>query len=142
MIKVVYGSKGVGKTKYLVDDAHRFLDGCKGEIVFIDTGNKLITGRLKHEIRLVNIREFPVDGLCSFYGFISGMIAANFDIMAIYVDRLDIISEKNPDYKTFFEKIKLVSEQYNVRFVFSTGGLIKDIPDFITNIKIDPALNL
>lgn len=91
MIKVVFGSKGVGKTRYLVDDAHRFLNDCKGEIVFIETGYKLITG-LKHEIRLVNIRDFPVDGLCSFYGFISGMIAANFDIMAIYVDMLDAIS--------------------------------------------------
>jgi hypothetical protein len=107
MIKVVFGSKGVGKTRYLVDDAHRFLNDCKGEIVFIETGYKLITG-LKHEIRLVNIRDFPVDGLCSFYGFISGMIAANFDIMAIYVDMLDAISEKSPDYKTFFDKIKIV----------------------------------
>ena len=130
MIKVVFGSKGVGKTRYLVDDAHRFLNDCKGEIVFIETGYKLITG-LKHEIRLVNIRDFPVDGLCSFYGFISGMIAANFDIMAIYVDMLDAISEKSPDYKTFFDKIKIVSEQFNVSFVFSISGSVKDIPDYI-----------
>jgi len=138
MIKVVYGGKGVGKTKYLVEDAHRFLNDCKGEIVFIDTGNKLITG-LKHEIRLINVRDFPVDNLYSFYGFISGMIAANFDIMAVYVDRLDVISEKSPDYKTFFEKIKLVSDQFNVRFVFSAGGFINDLPGYVTSIKLGPA---
>ncbi|NLG88896.1 MAG: hypothetical protein GX494_06715 [Clostridiaceae bacterium] len=140
MIKVVHGGKGVGKTRYLVEDAHRFLNDCKGEIVYIDTGNKLITG-LKHEIRLVNIRDFPVDGLRSFYGFISGMIAANFDIVAIYVDRLDAVSEENPDYKTFFDKVKFLSEQYNVRFMFSMSGNAKDIPDYVTSIKLSPPVN-
>ncbi|HAA24593.1 MAG TPA: hypothetical protein DCE11_00530 [Ruminiclostridium sp.] len=141
MIKVVHGGKGVGKTRYLVDDAHSFLNDCKGEIVFIDTGNKLITG-LKHQIRLVNVRDFPVDNLYSFYGFISGMIAANFDIVAVYVDRLDAVLEKDPDYKTFFDKVKLLSEQFNIRFMFSVSGNIKDIPDYVTSIKISPAVNL
>jgi hypothetical protein len=44
---------------------------------------------------------------------------------------LDAISEKSPDYKTFFDKIKIVSEQFNVRFVFSISGSVKDIPDYI-----------
>jgi len=82
MIKVVYGTKGVGKTRYLIEDVHSIIDDCKGHIVFIDNSDELITA-LRHEIRFVNITEYPIDNLCSFYGFISGLVAANYDIMAI-----------------------------------------------------------
>lgn len=131
MIKVVFGTKGVGKTKYLIEDAHGIVDVCKGHIVFIDTSDELITS-LRHEIRFVNITEFQIDSLCSFYGFLSGLIAANYDIVALYIDRLDLIAEENPDYQKFFEKVKELHDKYNIRFVFSISGNIKDIPDFIT----------
>jgi len=131
LIKVVFGTKGVGKTKYLIEDAHRTVDTCNGHVVFIDTGNELITA-LRHEVRLVNIQEFNIDNLCSFYGFVSGLIAADYDIAALYTDRLDLISGKNPDYQEFFEKIKELHDRFNIRFVFSVSGNIKDIPDFIT----------
>ncbi|NLX78107.1 MAG: hypothetical protein GXZ01_12215 [Clostridiaceae bacterium] len=131
MIKVVYGTKGVGKTRYLIEDVHSIIDDCKGHIVFIDNSDELITA-LRHEIRFVNITEYPIDNLCSFYGFISGLVAANYDIMAIYVDRLDLIAEEKPDYQVFFEKIKQLHDRFNIRFVFSISGNIKDIPDFIT----------
>ena len=50
------------------------IDDCKGHIVFIDNSDELITA-LRHEIRFVNITEYPIDNLCSFYGFISGLVA-------------------------------------------------------------------
>jgi len=131
VIKVVFGTKGVGKTKYLIEDAHNIVDSCKGHVVFIDTGDELITA-LRHEIRLVNIKEYNIDNLCSFYGFLCGLMAANYDIVALYIDRLDLIAEKNPDYQEFFEKIKALHDRFNIRFVFSISGNIKDIPDFIT----------
>lgn len=131
MIKVVFGTKGVGKTKYLIEDAHNIVDSCKGHVVFVDTGDELITA-LRHEIRLVNIKEYNIDNLCSFYGFLCGLMAANYDIVALYIDRLDLIAEKNPDYQEFFEKIKALHDRFNIRFVFSISGNIKDIPDFIT----------
>lgn len=130
MIKVVFGTKGIGKTKYLIEDVHTIIKECKGDIVFIDTSNELITD-LRHEIRFVNISDFPIDNLCSFYGFISGLVAANYDIEALYVDRLDLIADKDNDYREFFEKIKELNKKFNIRFVFSISGNIKDIPDDI-----------
>lgn len=130
MIKVVFGTKGVGKTKYLIEDVHAFAKECKGDIVFIDTGNELITD-LRHEIRFVNISDFPIDNLCSFYGFISGLVAANYDIEALYVDRLDLVANKDTAYQMFFDKIKELNKKFNIRFVFSISGNIKDIPDDI-----------
>ena len=130
MIKVVYGTKGIGKTKYLIEDVHQIIDDCKGDIVFIDTGNELITG-LRHEIRLVNISDFPINNLCAFYGFLSGLIAANYDIMALYIDRLDLIAGIDQNYGEFFEKVKELHDKFNIRFVFSVSGSIKDIPNYV-----------
>lgn len=130
MIKVIFGTKGVGKTKYLIEDVHKVIDDCKGHIVFIDTGNELIT-ELRHEIRLININEFNINGLNVFYGFISGLVASNYDIVALYADRLDVIAGDNPQYEAFFERIKALSDKHNIRFVFSTSGNIKDIPDYV-----------
>ena len=87
MIKVLYGTKGVGKTRYLIEDVHSIIDDSKGTIVFIDTSDELVT-KLRHEVRFVNISDFPVNDSSSFYGFIGGLVAANYDIFAIYVDRL------------------------------------------------------
>jgi len=130
MIKVVYGTKGIGKTKYLIEDVHQIIDDCKGDIVFIDTGNEFITG-LRHEIRLVNISDFPINNLCAFYGFLSGLIAANYDIMALYIDRLDLIAGIDQNYGEFFEKIKELHDKFNIRFVFTVSGSIKDIPEYV-----------
>ena len=131
MIKVLYGTKGVGKTRYLIEDVHSIIDDSKGTIVFIDTSDELVT-KLRHEVRFVNISDFPVNDSSSFYGFIGGLVAANYDIVAIYVDRLDLIVGENPDYETFFEKIKEISNNFKIRFVFSISGNIKDIPHYVT----------
>ena len=32
MIKVVYGTKGVGKTRYLIEDVHSIIDDCKATL--------------------------------------------------------------------------------------------------------------
>lgn len=130
MIKVLYGTKGVGKTRYLVEDVHSIVKDSKGTIVFIDASDELVT-KLRHEVRFVNISDFPVHNSCSFYGFIGGLVAANYDIVAIYVDRLDLIVGENPDYENFFDKIKQINNSFNIRFVFSTSGNIKDIPDYV-----------
>jgi hypothetical protein len=129
MIKIVYGKQGVGKTRYLIEDAHSFFEVCKGDIVFIDTSDELITGRLRYEIRFVNITEFPINDLSSFFGFINGLIASNYDIMAIYVDRLDLIAGKDPDYSEFFGKLKKLKQKFDIRFVFSVSENIENIPE-------------
>ena len=130
MIKVIFGTKGVGKTKYLVRDVHQTIGDCKGHIVFVDIGNELVT-ELQHEIRFINISDFNINRLDVFYGFISGLIASNYDIVALYVDRLDTIAGIEPHYEVFFEEIKKLSDMFNIRFVFSTSGNIKDIPDYV-----------
>jgi hypothetical protein len=130
MIKVVYGNKGVGKTKYLVASANTLVKDCHGDVVFINRSNSLVTD-LKHEIRYVDITEFPVSTLNQLGAFICGMIAENYDINTIFVDGLAKYEGNTDEYPQFFEKMKLLSEKFNTRFIFSTSGDISSIPEFV-----------
>lgn len=131
MIKVVYGNKGIGKTKYLVADANAMLKECLGDIVFINNDNSLITD-LRHEIRYVNASDFPIINVNEMLAFMCGLIAEDYDIKAIYVDGLDKYFYKPGDSGDFFEKLRKISDKFDVRFVFSINGDISGIPDFVS----------
>lgn len=131
MIKVVYGNKGIGKTKYLLADVNAAMKDCKGDIVFIDTSNSLVTD-LPHEIRYINLGDFPVHSLCELVGFLCGVVAEDYDIVTIYLDGLEKIESGTPDYAAFFEKVKQIGAKFNTNFVFSTNGDVRGIPDDVT----------
>ncbi len=130
MIKVVYGNKGIGKTKYLIAGANALLDSCNGDIVFIIRGIDYISN-VKHPIRYVDISDFPISSLDQLLSFICGMIAQNYDIKTIYIDALSDFVMKEEQYDYFFEQLKLLSEKFDTQFVFSISGDISSIPEYV-----------
>jgi len=133
MIKVVYGNKGIGKTKYLIAGANALLDSCNGDIVFINRGIDYISN-VKHPIRYVDISDFPISSLDQLLSFICGMIAQNYDIKAIYIDALSDFITKEEHYDYFFEQLKLLSEKFDTQFVFSISGDISSIPEYVYKV--------
>lgn len=131
MIKVVYGNKGIGKTKYLVADANNMLNECLGDVVFINNDNSLITD-LRHEIRYVNASDFYISKINEMLAFMCGLIAEDYDIKAIFVDGLDKYFEKSVDSGDFFDKLRKIADKFEVRFVFSINGDISGIPDYVS----------
>ena len=130
MIKVVCGSKGIGKTKYLVSGANSMLEDCSGEIVFINHDNSLIHS-LKHPIRYVNTSDFPIKGINEISAFISGIIAENYDVKAIFMDGLDRHIKDQEETSQFFENIRILSVRFGIKFVFSMSGDISGTPDYV-----------
>ena len=61
MIRVIFGEKGAGKTKRIIDMANESIKTAKGSIVFIDDDNQYMF-ELKHSIRFVDASEFHIDG--------------------------------------------------------------------------------
>ena len=130
MIRAVYGEKGSGKTRALVEHANKMADQHYGCIAFIDSGNELIYD-LKHGIRLINISEFPVDSEERFIGFIYGMIAQNYDLKWILINRITHILKKDAkDLEGFFLKLKEISNKYGVEFDISVSGSKENMPNF------------
>lgn len=131
MIKVIYGPKGTGKTKILVDTANREAGHAKGTIVFIDYSTKLMYD-LKHEIRFVNTSDFSLLGWEGFLGFICGILSQNYDIQTIFIDGLNyIVKQKASELKPFFDNLQKIAGKHVPDFYITINGFEEDLPEFL-----------
>ncbi|MGE5613506.1 MAG: hypothetical protein ACM3XR_03785 [Bacillota bacterium] len=131
MIRVIYGPKGTGKTKTLVDAANDMVKHAKGTVVFIDNSKQLICS-LDHKIRFVNISDFPPMDGDVFFGFICGILSQNYDIEGIFIDRLNfIIKEKAGGLEAFFKKLEKLDSEASVSFFITMSGNAGEMPSFI-----------
>ena len=85
MIKLLVGKPGEGKTKELIAKANAALSVSKGSIVFIGESDESIL-ELNHEIRYVNISDYPISSSTEFLAFLYGLVSSNYDIEQIYID--------------------------------------------------------
>ncbi len=131
MIKVLYGPKGTGKTKALISSANSMVKEVKGAVVFIDDSTKLIYD-LKHEVRFVNMSEFPKLNNDGFFGFLCGILSQNYDIEGIFIDRLNFITnEKMQGFEAFFEKLGQLATKHNTEFFITFNGQADEMPAFL-----------
>lgn len=94
MIRLIYGKKGSGKSKKLLDMANVEVDKASGNIVYIDDNNRCIYD-LRHEIRFINTADYRIDNVDQLYGFVCGILSGNFDISSIYIDGLKKLLKKD-----------------------------------------------
>ncbi len=138
MIKLVAADRGEGKTTKLIELANSQLKNVKGHIVFIDQNESHIYA-LKHEIRYINISDFPIDVSSEFFGFICGILSRDNDIEIIYVDGLlkqahiDNISNSTD----LIEKLRKITDKYEVRFVFSANCEKKNLPESLKEYLLE-----
>lgn len=131
MVKLVFGEKGSGKTKDMIDQANRQSIDSKGSIVYIDKNRNHIYD-LDKSIRLVETGEFSIDTTRSFYGFVCGLISQNFDIEAIYVDNQKQIDEADEENITDFMKhLEGLNSKFGVDFVVCSSRKEKNIPEIL-----------
>jgi hypothetical protein len=131
MIKVIYGEKGMGKTKILIDTANKIAQEAKGDVVFIDDSTQLMYD-LKHKVRFVNVSEFPPMGSEGFFGFICGILSQNYDIEGIFIDGLNYITKKKAaDLELFFKNLHEIVEKVNIDFYITINGVNEELPVFL-----------
>jgi hypothetical protein len=85
MLKLIVGKKGSGKTKMLIDKINEATKTSKGNVVCVEKGS-VMTYTISHKIRLVDIEHYDVAGYDALYGFLTGILAGNYDITHLFVD--------------------------------------------------------
>ncbi len=136
MIKVIYGPKGIGKTKVMVDRANILADEGSGDVVFIDNSNELIYD-LRHEIRFANISEYPITNADSLIGFICGVVSQDYDIECIFIDGLlNIVKNDETLLESFFKDLERISSQHGTRFQVSVNGEEQCIPEYMKKYAV------
>lgn len=128
MTKLLIGKTGNGKTKEIIDHANAALNDSKGNIVFINESNESIL-ELNHNIRYINISEFPVNSSNEFIAFLYGLMGSNYDIEKIYLDGILNLYIMTPEeICVWLDKVDLLAQKFNVYFeiTLSYNG---DVPE-------------
>ena len=89
---------------------------------------------LNNQIRLINVYSYPVSSYESFIGFVSGLIAQDYDLDKIYFDSFLTISKLENDLSRLSEAISTLysmSEKFHVSFVLSISLDEADLPEYI-----------
>jgi len=137
MIQIISGAKGKGKTKYLIQKANEAIKSSRGNIAYLDKNNKHMY-ELSNRIRLINVKEYPVDNYDNFLGFICGLISQDHDLEAMYLDSFLSVSSVYDDYVGYvLTQLDKISKTFEVDFVLSISMDESELPEeFKSNVII------
>lgn len=131
MIQIIFGEKGTGKTKRILDLANRAAQEAKGSIVFIDNDDSYMFD-LNLSVRFINALEYGIAGPKAFYGFLCGISASDHDLEYIYVDGfLNLVKHDLSTLEELFNQLDLFTKNHGITLTLSVSGAIETLPDFL-----------
>ncbi len=132
MIKIVYGPKGFGKTKIMLDELNNAVENAKGNIVFI-TDKRFDTAKIDFKVRCTYTEEHDINNAQSFTGFVNGLLAGNSDIEYVFIDGLKrIIGEDLRGAKNLFRALRQLQKEYKqLKFFVSVSANKEELPIYI-----------
>lgn len=130
MIEIISGEKGKGKTKELLSRVNASVASASGNIVYLDKSQKHMY-ELNNRIRLINVADYPLDDCDEFLGFICGIVSQDNDLEEMYLDSFLTIAaiETDEEICHAIEKLDVISEKYNVKFILSVSRNEADLPE-------------
>ena len=132
MIKIVYGPKGFGKTKIMIDEVNKASSEARGNVVFI-SDKRFNTVNINFNVRCCCTEDYAIDNAQAFKGFINGLLAGNSDIEYVFIDGLKrIIGDNLRGGKLLFKAVRQLKKEYpNLKFVISVSAVKEDLPSYI-----------
>ncbi|MDO5047417.1 MAG: hypothetical protein Q4D88_02570 [Anaerococcus sp.] len=129
MIYLVLGEQGVGKTKYLVEEANKEKEKGNNNIVFIDTDDDQIQ-TLDHKVRLINASSYKIKNIDGLLGFVGGILARDYDIGKIFIDGIyDIIEITSENINEVASRLNNLSEYSKSDIYLGLDWKKSDVPD-------------
>jgi predicted AAA+ superfamily ATPase len=133
MIKIVYGPKGFGKTKIMLDEVNKAGENAKGNVVFI-SDKRFNTVAINLNVRCLYTEEYKITSAQAFNGFVNGLLAGNSDIEYVFIDGLKrIIGDDLRGGKALFRSLRVLQKTYKgLNFVVSVSSTKEDLPTYIS----------
>ena len=132
MIKVIYGAKGTGKTKMMIDAANATVDVAKGHLIYI-TDSKRGMYDLEREVRFIDTSEYDIAGEAALCGFVKGVIAGNHDNEYVFIDGVVRIAGKPvAEMAAFFYMLEKVAKNDDITVTVSVSATKEELPDFVS----------
>lgn len=131
MIKIIYGPKGTGKTKIIIDEANKKIEEAKGHLIFI-TNTKRYMYDLKRDIRMIDTSDYKIAGEEALCGFVKGVVAANNDNEYLFIDGAARIAGKEiKDMAAFYYMLDKLSEENGLTVYVTCSADKNELPDFV-----------
>ena len=130
MIEIIAGEKGKGKTKELLAKVNHSVAAASGNIVYLDKSQKHMY-ELNNKGRLINVMDYPIDNCDEFLGFLCGIVSQDNDLEEMYLDSFLTIAfiETDDEIQHAIEKLDIISEKYNVKFILSVSRDESKLPE-------------
>ena len=130
MIEIIAGEKGNGKTKELLAKVNHSVAAASGNIVYLDKSQKHMY-ELNNKVRLINVMDYPIDNCDEFLGFLCGIVSQDHDLEEMYLDSFLTIAfaETDDEIQHAIEKLDIISEKYNVKFILSVSRDESRLPE-------------
>lgn len=134
MIRIIYGEKGTGKTKIMLDSVNEIANTAKGDVVFISQ-KKGYSANIDFNVRCIYTEDFDVRELDGLIGFVDGLMAGNSDIEYIFLDGIMRIADCSvDDIEEFICEAKKLEKDYGVNFVITVSCAKDNLPPFIAEL--------
>ncbi len=131
MIKIIYGPKGTGKTKILIDEANAKVPVAKGHMIFLSNTKRYMYD-LQRDIRFIDTQDFQIAGEEALIGFVKGVVAANNDNEYLFIDGAARIAGKEiKDMAAFYYMLEKLSEENGLTVYVTCSCAKEDLPDFV-----------
>ena len=123
MVKLLIGHKGSGKTNTMVQLANESMEKSNGSIVVINKNHRLMY-ELNFKIRVICMEDFEhITNIDEYIGFLYGIISSDHDIEMIFIDSILKHADVSlGDLPVFIERLKSISETYNIDFTVSVSA--------------------
>ena len=131
MVQLIVGSKGRGKTQYLIDQANEAVANAAGHVVYIDKSTRHMF-ELSNKIRLIDASRYPLKNGDEFIGFICGVLSQDHDLEKIFLDSFTK-NMKMPDdpalIREYVDQLEAISTKFKVDFVLSISLEKEDLDE-------------
>nr|MDD6335391.1 hypothetical protein [bacterium] len=122
MLQVIFGRKGSGKTKRIIDMANGAIATTAGNIAFVDDDARY-RADIKYQIRFIDASEYYIPGVDGLLGFLSGMVASNFDLALVFVDGFVRLAGKPIDeLQDVIAKLDTFTAEHAIQMVLSISA--------------------
>jgi len=128
MVKVVFGKKGTSKTKRMIEFVNDCVSTTTGSVIFVDDSDQLKYD-LDRKVRYINVRDYLKKDEGQLFGFLAGIMASNYDISHIFIDRFIYVYKD--DKEVFFDRIKEISDKEGIDFYISFSSEDGIVPDYL-----------
>lgn len=130
MISVIYGAKGSGKTKRMIDATNAAVEKATGQVVFITDNNGSLG--VNANAKFINVEDYGVRNTYEVCGFLKGMLATNFDIQYVFIDGMSRLLNVEPSaLKPIFDTMEKFD---GVEFVATVSA--DKLPQFLEKYTV------